>query len=176
MKHTAGSSLNVMPLPPAADAAKLFQEYLAKIVMGSLPVDAWEDYVDEFYSMGGDQIEKMVERCTLEPDELRAPKASWTAERFVLLSKIANLRVQVNGLRMELGREKRKIIEELAYKNPKVTYKDIREAFNAGEEWTFENLPAVKNGDNHEDDSCHPVGSRIGDYEFCVGRPQASRD
>ena len=99
----------------------------------------------------GDQIEKMVERCTLEPDELRAPKASWTAERFVLLSKIANLRVQVNGLRMELGREKRKIIEELAYKNPKVTYKDIREAFNAGEEWTFENLPAVKNGDNHED-------------------------
>lgn len=39
---------------------KLFQEYLAKIVMGSLPVDAWEDYVDEFYSMGGDQIEKEV--------------------------------------------------------------------------------------------------------------------
>ena len=28
MKHTAGSSLNVMLLPPAADAAKLFQEYL----------------------------------------------------------------------------------------------------------------------------------------------------
>ena len=28
--------------------------------MGSLPVDAWEDYVDEFYSMGGDQIEKEV--------------------------------------------------------------------------------------------------------------------
>ena len=38
----------------------LFQEYLAKIVMGSLPVDAWEDYVAEFYSMGGDKIEQEV--------------------------------------------------------------------------------------------------------------------
>lgn len=38
----------------------LFKEYLAKIVMGSLPVDAWEDYVAEFYSMGGDKIEQEV--------------------------------------------------------------------------------------------------------------------
>lgn len=40
--------------------ANLFQEYLAKIVMGSLPVDAWDDYVEEFYSMGGQTIEDEV--------------------------------------------------------------------------------------------------------------------
>lgn len=40
--------------------ANLFQEYLSKIVMGSLPVDAWDDYVEEFYSMGGTLIEEEV--------------------------------------------------------------------------------------------------------------------
>lgn len=40
--------------------ANLFQEYLDKIVMGSLPVDAWDDYVKEFYSMGGQTIEEEV--------------------------------------------------------------------------------------------------------------------
>lgn len=38
----------------------LFMEYLAKIVMGSQPVDSWDDYVKEFYAMGGDKIEQEV--------------------------------------------------------------------------------------------------------------------
>ena len=28
--------------------------------MGSLPVDAWDDYVKDFYAMGGDKIEQEV--------------------------------------------------------------------------------------------------------------------
>ena len=99
----------------------------------------------------GDQIEKMVGRCTLEPGELRAPKASWTAERFILLGSIANLRVRVDGRRAELRREKMEIIEKLAYKKAKVTYKDIRRALDADGEWTFESLPRAKEGKDPED-------------------------
>lgn len=38
----------------------LFREYLAKIVMGTESVDAWEKYLDEFSAMGGDQITQEV--------------------------------------------------------------------------------------------------------------------
>ena len=38
----------------------LFRQYLANIVMGNLPVEAWYDYVAEFYAMGGDRIEQEV--------------------------------------------------------------------------------------------------------------------
>ena len=93
----------------------------------------------------------MVGRCTLEPGELRAPKASWTAERFILLGSIANLRVRVDGRRAELRREKMEIIEKLAYKKAKVTYKDIRRALDADGEWTFEGLPRAKEGKDPED-------------------------
>ncbi len=99
----------------------------------------------------GDQIERLTGRCTLEPDELRAPKASWTAERFVLLSKTANLRVRVNGWRAELGRKKMKIIEELAYKKATVKYKDIRKAIGGEGGWTFESLPHAKKNQDPED-------------------------
>ncbi len=38
----------------------LFVEYMSKIVMGSLPVDAHDEYVQRFYQMGGKQIEEEV--------------------------------------------------------------------------------------------------------------------
>lgn len=53
-----GTTPSMLDYPDTCSS--LFQEYLAKIVMGSLPVDAWSDYVDEFYSMGGDKIEEEV--------------------------------------------------------------------------------------------------------------------
>ncbi len=39
---------------------ELFRQYMARIILGELPVEAWSDYVDEFYSMGGDIIEQEV--------------------------------------------------------------------------------------------------------------------
>lgn len=43
------------------DACKnLFVEYMSKIIMGSLPVEAHDEYVTKFYQMGGDKIEKEV--------------------------------------------------------------------------------------------------------------------
>ena len=74
----------------------------------------------------GDIIEKMVGHCTMEPEELRAPKASWTAERFILLSNIRNMRVVVDGSTGELGPEKSAKLLQYCYDHTKVTYKQIR--------------------------------------------------
>ena len=107
-----------------------------------------EEYIKLFNRQlpfaSGEIIEKMTGNCTFEPDQKRAPKASWTAERFILLGKILNLRVRVDGKKMELGPEKMRIIHDLAYKNAKVTYKQIRKALDEGENWHFENLPPVR--------------------------------
>lgn len=51
MKHTAGSSLNVMPLPPAADAAKLFQEYLDATSLAPNTVLAYSSSVRQFFRL-----------------------------------------------------------------------------------------------------------------------------
>lgn len=100
----------------------------------------------------GDQIKKMVGYCTLEPEELRAPKASWTAERFVLLSKIANLSLCAEGLRGAgmLSRENMGKVEKLAYSKAKVTYKQVREALGLGEDFAFRGLPHAAAGKDPE--------------------------
>ena len=63
-----------------------------------------------------------------------------------------NLRVRVDGKKMELGPEKMRIIHDLAYKNAKVTYKQIRKALDEGENWHFENLPPVRSSSDKKSD------------------------
>lgn len=115
-----------------------------------------EEYIKLFNRQlpfaSGEIIEKMTGNCTFEPDQKRAPKASWTAERFILLGKILNIRVRVDGKKMELGPEKMRIIHDLAYKNAKVTYKQIRKALDEGENWHFENLPPVRSSSDKKSD------------------------
>lgn len=92
----------------------------------------------------GDMIEKLIGFCTLEPTFKRAPKASWTAERFILLSKIANLKIRSDGVKYELPLQDMKKIEQMAYKMSKVTYKQIRGAVSNNNVWTFEDLPSKR--------------------------------
>ena len=86
----------------------------------------------------GEMILQSTGKCKLEPGEIRAPKASWSAERFILLSNLANLRIRVDGIKTALSPEKLKIIECLAYSKVKVTYKQIRAAINVDGEWSFD--------------------------------------
>lgn len=92
----------------------------------------------------GDIIEKRVTFCTLEPSLKRAPKASWTAERFILLSKITNMKIRSDGKKRNLSLEDMKKIEQMAYKQPKLTYKQIRTAVDTEKTWTFENLSSKR--------------------------------
>ncbi|WP_163193531.1 type II CRISPR RNA-guided endonuclease Cas9 [Clostridium thermarum] len=74
---------------------------------------------------------KMVGECTFERNEKRAPKHSFTAERFTLLDKVNNLTIynRESGKRFLVKEEKEQIIA-LCYKKKEVKYTDIRKVLN----------------------------------------------
>lgn len=76
---------------------------------------------------GGDQIEKMLGKCTFYPDETRAVKASYTFEYSTLLQKVNNIRIKRAGsVKRELSPgEKQKVIA-LAHKTSALKYSTIR--------------------------------------------------
>ncbi|MFA6076073.1 MAG: type II CRISPR RNA-guided endonuclease Cas9 [Negativicutes bacterium] len=96
----------------------------------------------------GNQVLKMVGTCTFEEGELRAPKAAYSAERFTLLQKINNLRLVLSGVRIELTEEQKANCVDLAYKQSKLTYKQMRIKLQIASEYKFNGLRySGKNGD-----------------------------
>lgn len=77
-------------------------------------------------ALSGDDLMKMVGRCTFEPQEFRAPKASHSAERFVWLTRLNNLRLNNLGQIRELAPEEREQLIDLPFRQAKLTYKQVR--------------------------------------------------
>lgn len=71
-------------------------------------------------------LEKMLGKCTFEKEEPRAPKNSYTFERFMLLQKINNLKLVQNGTEIKLTEEQRKKIVNIAYEQVEVKYSTLR--------------------------------------------------
>ncbi|MCW1966618.1 MAG: type II CRISPR RNA-guided endonuclease Cas9 [Anaerolineae bacterium] len=72
------------------------------------------------------QMAKLVGKCTFEPDEYRAPRASYRAERFIWLAKLNNLRIIGLGSSRALTSEERFKLMELPFSLSKLTYKQVR--------------------------------------------------
>ena len=70
----------------------------------------------------------MVGYCTFEQQEYRAAKRTYSAERFVWLTKLNNLRIIHNGNRRGLTDSERQSVIDLPYRLNKVTYKQLRAA------------------------------------------------
>lgn len=71
----------------------------------------------------------MLGKCTFEANEYRAPKASFTAERHVCLTRLNNLRVIVNGESRPLTEAEHRHALLLPYQaGEKYTYKNLRNA------------------------------------------------
>ncbi|MEZ5648848.1 MAG: type II CRISPR RNA-guided endonuclease Cas9 [Alphaproteobacteria bacterium] len=75
--------------------------------------------------------EKLVGFCSLEESignkVKRAPKFSYSAELFVLWSKLNNLRIKKHsGLERELTQDEKNSIAEMAHKGTEIKYKKIR--------------------------------------------------
>lgn len=117
----------------SAHADNVFEEEYTKIFASQRPVDDGE-------------IAEMVGECTFEVGEKRAAKATYSAERFVLLSRLNNLMLIDAGERRVLDAIQRKAIETMAYKSAKVTYKQIRKALDLPEAIRF-NLVTYKSGE-----------------------------
>lgn len=71
-------------------------------------------------------LEKMLGKCTFEQDEPRAPKNSYTFERFMLLQKVNNLKVSISGQKREISKELKDEIINLAYEQSEISYTKLR--------------------------------------------------
>lgn len=89
----------------------------------------------------GDLIEKMLGNCTLEPDEKRASKYTYTSERFVLLQKVNNLRLlNKDGETQRLTDSQRAQVITLAYAQKDIKFSTIRKKLNLSNDYTFREL------------------------------------
>lgn len=79
--------------------------------------------------LAGADLLKMLGKCTFEKEEYRAPKASFTAERHVWLTRLNNLRIVCDGTIRPLNTAERAIALPLPYKQAgDLTYKQLRTA------------------------------------------------
>lgn len=80
-------------------------------------------------ALAGKDLLKMLGHCTFEKSEYRAPKASFTAERHVWLTRLNNLRVIVDGVSRPLTEAERRFALPLPYSSgEKFAYKNLRNA------------------------------------------------
>jgi CRISPR-associated endonuclease Csn1 len=93
------------------------------------------------YKGGESQIEKMIGFCTFEPEEKRAVKASYSFERFMLLSKVNSLRIRKTGegTRQLSNIERAKIIEH-AYQVKDLRYSKLRKILSMAPDEGFNGL------------------------------------
>lgn len=108
-------------------------------------------------ALSGDNLLKMLGHCTFEKDEYRAPKASFTAERHVWLTRLNNLRIAVDGEMRPLNEQERRIALPLPYSQAgDLTHKQLRAALVKagvlGESFRFAKFPYAQSVDGKAKD------------------------
>lgn len=91
-------------------------------------------------TLSGAALLKMVGHCTFEKAEYRAPKASHSAERFVWLTRLNNLRLNTRGVIRELSGTERHTLINLPFTQAKLTYKQVRKKLELDDETRFVGL------------------------------------
>lgn len=77
-------------------------------------------------ALAGADLLKMLGTCTFEKGEYRAPKASFTAERHVWLTRLNNLRIVTDGVTRQLTDQERLLAMPLPYRQAgDLTYKQL---------------------------------------------------
>lgn len=80
-------------------------------------------------ALSGADLLKMLGHCTFEKAEFRAPKASFSAERHVWLTRLNNLRIVDDGMTRPLNEQERQLVLPLPYQQAgDFTYKQLRAA------------------------------------------------
>lgn len=90
-------------------------------------------------ALSGEDILKMLGKCTFE-DEYKAAKNTYTAERFVWITKLNNLRIQENGLERALSDNERLMLIEQPYEKAKLTYAQVRSILNLSDDAIFKGV------------------------------------
>lgn len=109
-------------------------------VSGSLK-DALEHLLwEQKPALAGDALLKMLGYCTFEEKEYKAAKATYSAERFIWLTKLNNLRIVQYGEERPLNREEREKLINQPYEKAKFTYKQVRQLLKLPENAIFKGL------------------------------------
>ena len=116
-------------------------------------------------ALAGKDLLKMLGHCTFEKAEHRAPKASFTAERHVWLTRLNNLRIVVDGKMRPLSEAERQIALPLPYNQAgDFKYKQLRNALTkAGlsEEFRFAGLSYPSERQKNEEKAKDPEDEKL---------------
>lgn len=86
----------------------------------------------------GNKIEQMLGKCTFEPDEPRAVKASYTFEYFSLLEALNHIKIkQIQKPDRVLTDEEKKAIIDLVFSSKDISYARIRKCLNLDDKEYF---------------------------------------
>jgi CRISPR-associated endonuclease Csn1 len=88
-------------------------------------------------ALSGDALLRLVGKCPFEPAEYRAPRASYSAERFVWLTKLNNLRISEVGEQRTLTAGERQTLLDQPYLLAKLTYKQVRQKLGLADSAKF---------------------------------------
>ncbi|MDY4279585.1 MAG: type II CRISPR RNA-guided endonuclease Cas9 [[Pasteurella] mairii] len=91
-------------------------------------------------ALAGEAILKMLGKCTFEPTEYKAPKNSYSAEYFVWLTKLNNLRILENGGERALTVDERNQLINQAFEKAKLTYAQVRKLLELSDFAIFKGL------------------------------------
>ena len=91
-------------------------------------------------ALSGDAVQKMLGYCTFEPTEPKAAKNTYTAERFVWLTKLNNLRILEQGNERPLTDTERATLMDEPYRKSKLTYAQARKLLELDDTAFFKGL------------------------------------
>ncbi|MBI3903201.1 MAG: type II CRISPR RNA-guided endonuclease Cas9 [Nitrosomonadales bacterium] len=116
-------------------------------------------------ALAGKDLLKMLGHCTFEKAEFRAPKASFSAERHVWLTRLNNLRIVVDGKIRSLTEAERQIVLPLPYDQAgDFSYKQLRKALTkAGlsDEFRFAGLSYPSDKQKTEEKAKDPEDEKL---------------
>lgn len=91
-------------------------------------------------ALSGEAVLKMLGKCTFEPNEFKAAKNTYSAERFIWLTKLNNLRIMENGAERGLTQEERQLLLHQPYQKAKLTYAQVRKLLALSDYAIFKGL------------------------------------
>ena len=105
---------------------KLMEDYLAIY----LSQRSFDEGPGDNSPYGGNQIEKMIGKCTLEENEKRAAKATYSFEYLNLLTKINSIKSISDGEKRALSDSERQAIIQLAFSKNAINYASLRKTLH----------------------------------------------
>lgn len=105
---------------------KLMEDYLA-IYLSQRSFDEGPGGKSPY---GGNQIEKRIGKCTLEENEKRAAKATYSFEYFNLLTKVNSIKIISDSEKRTLSDNERQAVIQLAFSKNAINYASLRKTLH----------------------------------------------